>query len=83
MTVQLVCDALTMAIWLRRPKAELIQHSDHESQYASKAFRNLLNAHGIKGSMRRKGDYWDNTVVEIFWQPQAGAGALAALPDPV
>ena len=59
MKAQLVSDALKMAIWQRRPKARLIHHSDRGSQYASHAFRRLLNAHGIKGSMRRKGDCWD------------------------
>ena len=67
MTAQLVCDALMMAIWLRRPKAGLIHHSDRGSQYASKAFRKLLKAHGLKGSMSRKGDCWDNAVVESFF----------------
>ena len=37
MTAQLVCDALMMAIWLRRPKAGLIHHSDRGSQYASRS----------------------------------------------
>jgi transposase InsO family protein len=67
MNAQLVCDALTMALWQRRPKAGLIHHSDRGSQYASKAFRKLLKAHGIKGSMSRKGDCWDNAVVESFF----------------
>ncbi len=67
MKKQLVCDALQMAIWRRRPKAGLIHHSDRGSQYASKAFRRLLKAHGIKGSMSRKGDCWDNAVVESFF----------------
>jgi transposase InsO family protein len=67
MTAQLVCDALMMAIWLRRPKAGLIHHSDRGSQYASKAFRKLLKTHGFKGSMSRKGDCWDNAVVESFF----------------
>ena len=64
---QLVCDALQMAIWRRQPKAGLIHHSDRGSQYASKAFRRLLKAHGIEGSMSRKGDCWDNAVVESFF----------------
>jgi len=64
---QLVCDALTMAIWLRRPKARLIHHSDRGSQYASKAFRKLLKEHGIRGSMSAKGDCWDNAVAESFF----------------
>jgi len=63
----LVCDALTMAIWQRRPKAGLIHHSDRGSQYASKVFRRLLKSLGFQGSMSRKGDCWDNTVVESFF----------------
>ena len=67
MKAQLVCDALQMALWRRNPKAGLIHHSDRGSQYASKAFRRLLKAHGIQGSMSRKGDCWDNAVVESFF----------------
>ena len=67
MKSSLVCDALTMAIWQRCPKAGLIHHSDRGSQYASDAFRKLLNKHGIQGSMSRKGDCWDNAVVESFF----------------
>jgi transposase InsO family protein len=67
MKAKLVCDALRMALWQRRPKAGLIHHSDRGSQYASKAFRRLLKAHDIKGSMSRKGDCWDNAVVESFF----------------
>ncbi len=67
MKARLVCDALTMAIWQRRPKAGLIHYTDRGSQYASKAFRRLLKAHGFKGSMSRKGDCWDNAVVESFF----------------
>ena len=67
MKAQLVCDALKMAIWRRRPKAGLIHHSDRGSQYAGRAFRQLLKAHGFKGSMSRKGNCWDNAVVESFF----------------
>jgi transposase InsO family protein len=67
MKAQLVCDALRMAIWQRRPQPGLIHHSDRGSQYASKAFRRLLKAHDIQGSMSRKGDCWDNSVVESFF----------------
>ena len=67
MKAQLVCDALQMALWRRNPKAGLIHHSDRGSQYASQAFRRLLKAHGIQGSMSRKGDCWDNAVVESFF----------------
>ena len=67
MKSSLVCDALTMAIWRRRPQAGLIHHSDRGVQYASQAFRKLLKAHSILGSMSRKGDCWDNAVVESFF----------------
>ncbi len=67
MNAQLVCDALNMAIRRRRPPAGLIHHSDRGSQYASKAFRKLLKAHGFKGSMSRIGNGWDNAVVESFF----------------
>ena len=67
MKASLVCDALTMAIWQRSPKAGLIHHSDRGSQYASDSFKKLLNQHGILGSMSRKGDCWDNAVVESFF----------------
>jgi len=67
MKSQLVCDALKMATWQRQPKAGLIHHSDRGSQYASKAFRKLLRINGFKGSMSRKGDCWDNAVVESFF----------------
>ena len=45
----------------------MIHHSDRGSQYASKAFRRLLQVNGILGSMSRKGDCWDNAVVESFF----------------
>lgn len=67
MKAGLVCDALQMAIWQRRPKTGLIVHSDRGSQYASKAYRRLLRVHGFIGSMSRKGDCWDNAVAESFF----------------
>ena len=67
MKSQLVCDALEMAIWQRRPPSGLIHHSDRGSQYASKVFRKLLEHHNFKGSMSRKGNCWDNAVAESFF----------------
>ena len=68
LTSRLVCDALQMALWRRRPaKGRLIHHSDRGVQYASRAFRKLLERYGIEGSMSRKGDCWDNAVVESFF----------------
>ena len=67
MNSQLVCDALTMAIWNRQPVEGLVCHSDRGSQYASKKYRKLLLKNGFLGSMSRKGDCWDNSVVESFF----------------
>jgi len=64
---KLVYDALLMAIWQRKPGAGLIFHSDRGSQYASRAVRKLIREHKIVGSMSRKGDCWDNAVVESFF----------------
>jgi putative transposase len=67
MTVQLVMDALVMAIWRRgRPEA-LLHHSDQGSQYASEIFQRLLAEHGIVCSMSRQGDVWDNSAMESFF----------------
>lgn len=67
MEASLVCDALKMAIWQRQPLAGLIVHSDRGSQYASKLHRDLLEQHRYVGSMSRKGNCWDNSVVESFF----------------
>ena len=67
MKADLVCDALKMAIWQRKPARGLVVHSDRGSQYASHDYRKLLNLHGYIGSMSRKGDCWDNAVAESFF----------------
>lgn len=66
MTAQLVIDAFSMAVSRRRPPRGLIAHSDRGSQYASRAFQRVLAQHGAICSMSRKGDCWDNAVVESF-----------------
>ncbi len=67
MKTDLVCDALKMALGHRKPQKGLIVHSDRGSQYASKAYKTLLNIHGCIGSMTRKGNCWDNAVSESFF----------------
>lgn len=61
MTTKLVCDALTMAIWQRSPKARLLIHTDRGPQYARKKYRNLLIDNKIIESMNRK------VIVGITW----------------
>jgi putative transposase len=63
MKSQLVCDALTMALWNRQPEAGLICHSDRGSQYASKRYRKLLASQDFIGSMSRKGNCWDTVLL--------------------
>jgi putative transposase len=67
LTEDLVIQAMQAAIWLRRPAAGLIHHSDRGSQYGSKRYLALLAEHGIKSSMSEKGDCWDNAPVESFF----------------
>jgi putative transposase len=67
MKAQLVCDALTMAIWQRQPDEGLIVHSDQGVQYASHQYRTLLKNNVFIGSMSKKGCCWDNAVAESFF----------------
>jgi putative transposase len=67
MTSALVNDALTMAIWSRKPGKGLIWHSDRGSQYCAKSHRAILKDHNIIQSMSRKGDCWDNATSESFF----------------
>jgi transposase InsO family protein len=63
----LTLDALTMALRQRRPAPGVLHHADRGSQYACKEYRALLTAHEMTCSMSRKGDCWDNAVVESFF----------------
>ena len=67
MHATLVCQALKLAIAQRQPAPGLILHSDRGSQYASAAHQALLTKHGMVGSMSRKGNCWDNAVMERFF----------------
>ena len=63
----LVQDALRMALLHRRPNAGLLHHSDRGVQYAAEDFQDLLDVNKIVCSMSRKGNCWDNAVVESFF----------------
>lgn len=67
MKESLVSDALVMALGRRNPEKGLLQHSDRGVQYASHAYQALLQSNGITVSMSRKGNCWDNAVMERFW----------------
>lgn len=63
----LVLRALGDAIERRRPGAGLLHHSDRGSQYASGDYRALLAQAKMTASMSRKGNCWDNAVMESFF----------------
>ncbi len=63
----LVIRALMMATNLRQPPEGVIHHSDRGSQYACAAYQKLLEQHNMIPSMSRKGNCWDNAVVERFF----------------
>jgi putative transposase len=67
LTADLVIDALTMAWFRRRPEPGLIHHSDRGTQYASAAFQQKLAEFGMRCSMSRKGNCWDNAPSESFF----------------
>jgi len=66
-TAELACRALDMAWHSRLPADGLIFHSDRGSQYASRCYTDLLAGHGIKASMSRKGNCWDNACSETLF----------------
>lgn len=67
MRQELALSALHMALKQRCPAVGLLHHSDRGSQYASVAYRSALEAAGIVCSMSRRGDCYDNAVVESFF----------------
>jgi putative transposase len=67
LTAELATQALTMALWRRKPADGLLHHSDRGIQYAAGDYQRLLADHGIACSMSRKGNCWDNAVVESFF----------------
>jgi putative transposase len=68
MTEHLVIDALEMAVGARRPAPGLLHHSDRGSQYAGRKYQDKLKKHDMICSMSRKGDCWDNAVMESFYR---------------
>lgn len=67
LTSGFVVKALYQAIGRRHPASGCIFHSDRGIQYASTDFRDVLKAYGFIQSMSRKGNCYDNAVVESFF----------------
>lgn len=67
LTTDLVGTALVKATAAKRPAPGLIHHSDRGSQYCARDYRNLLEQFGMKASMSRRGNCYDNAPMESFW----------------
>ena len=72
LAVDIVVEALFMAIGRRNPKAGLIHHSDRGIQYACDRYRRLLGEYGLVSSMSRSGNCLDNAVAERFFHTLKG-----------
>ena len=64
---RLTLAALDMAYRRHKPARGLIFHSDRGVQYAARAYRERLESCGIRQSMSRRGDPYDNAVAENFF----------------
>jgi transposase InsO family protein len=62
----LTLEALRQALTRRRPAPGLVHHSDRGVQYASTDYTQLLKDHGVRISMSRKANPWDNARCESF-----------------
>jgi putative transposase len=63
---RLAVAALKAAISARDPPRGCVHHSDRGSQYASEDYRTVLREHGLRGSMGRRGNPYDNAKAESF-----------------
>ena len=56
-----------MALKRREPAAGLLHHSDQGSPYASEDYQRILKMHRMTGSMSRRGNCYDNAVMESWF----------------
>ena len=68
MRSELVETALKRALWSRKPPKGTLVHTDQGSQFISNNYRLLLQSWHIKQSMSRRGNCWDNAVIESFFK---------------
>ncbi len=67
MREDLIIEAFTMAVSCRNPGPDTLLHSDRGVQFRSNRYQMLLYDHEIQCSMSRKGNCWDNAVMESFF----------------
>jgi len=64
---EIVLDALLMAVLRRNPQQRVLIHSDQGTQFGSDDWRRFCREHNLEPSMSRRGNCWDNAVVESFF----------------
>ena len=67
MQTSLFLDALTMAVWRRKPNGSVIIPSDQGTQFGSDEFSRWCKDNRLSPSMSRRGNCWDNTAAESFF----------------
>lgn len=65
---ELVCAAWTTAVARRAVRPGLVHHSDRGTQYTSESYQRLLRVAGVRCSMSRRGNCWDNAPTESFFR---------------
>ena len=63
----LILEAFNMAVSCRDIEKDILLHSDRGVQYRGHDYQNALKENGILCSMSRKGNCWDNAVMESFF----------------
>lgn len=66
-TTDVVLQALLMAVWRRKPKDQVLVHSDQGSQFTSMERASFLEHHNLAHSMSRRGNRHDDAVAESFF----------------
>jgi putative transposase len=68
MCSELAIDAMLMAVWRSKPQQQVMFHSDKGSQSSSSDWQSFLKASNVISSMTQRGNCYDNTVAESFFQ---------------
>jgi len=66
-TTELILEAFHMAVSRRQVRPGMILHSDRGVRYRSGEYQEVLKQQQIRSSMTRKGNCWDNAVMESFF----------------
>jgi putative transposase len=67
LTLDIVLDALLMAVWHRQPTKKVRVHLDQGSQYSSDASLRFCSSHNLEPSMSHRGNRWINAVTKLLF----------------